>query len=371
MKLINQLKFLLVAIPFVAFSHSSQADESNSNSVNIYEQNNASFQVPLILKSNNENLEKNEDLQVKNENLSSAETTKAIEKESTAVVDNQLNKTETTLAIDNQLNKTETAPLNIISQEKNTTTINSNISETKTKQKIEADNDSIKAFQEKKNYLQENKSTPSLWQGASLVFAFISLIGIISYFITRFHKNGVFNKNKQTAIMNILSTLSISPKRQIMLLQVRDKEIVICNTESGIHFISDLGSQTLIKESVIEKKPFQIANYIKPATPIANEEAQIHKNKEAEVHSINEKKSDILLKALKRLEKESPKETHENKPEEVRNELSEANAKFPKYFSNIFETEAKKEIKKKEDSDSVENVTSLIREKLRSMKPLN
>ena len=235
---------------------------------------------------------------------------------------------------------------------------------------IAAENDAdFKLFLDKKNFLKDNKKEPSLWQGASLVVGFISLLGILAFMMTKIHRKGLFKKPKNESAMNIISTLSINPKRQVMLLQIRDKEIVISNTETGISFIADIGNSGIAKDTPIEKKPFQISNFIKS---LPNYEAAKEKQPpEVENKSfINDKKSDILMKALKRIEKEPETEkapkNDENKPNN-----NDGSGKFPKYFSNIFENEAKKEVKKKEEPDSVENVTNLIREKLRSMKPLN
>lgn len=225
-----------------------------------------------------------------------------------------------------------------------------------------------KPFLDKKRFLKENKNEPSLWQGASLVVGFISLIGILAFILTRFHKKGGFKKVKNDKAMNIISTLSISPKRQVMLLQIRDKEIVISNTETGINFISDMGNTVVNRELAIEKKPFQISNFIKS---IPASEQKNPNNETEDKNSFHEKKSDILMKALKRIENNQTVPEKNNNKEENVPETNEANGKFPKYFSSIFENESKKEIKKKEEPDSVENVTNLIREKLRSMKPLN
>ncbi|MES2616044.1 MAG: flagellar biosynthetic protein FliO, partial [Bdellovibrionota bacterium] len=170
---------------------------------------------------------------------------------------------------------------------------------TPTDREINAD---FKAFVDKKNYLKENKDEPSLWQGASLVVGFISFIGIIAFILAKIGKRGFFKTVKEDKEINIISTLSISPKRQIMLVQVRDKEIVITNTESGICFLAEAGSRVEAKETAMEKKQFQIENFIKS---LPTQEA-IKAKQEPEVENksiINEKKSDILMKALKRMEK--------------------------------------------------------------------
>ncbi len=124
---------------------------------------------------------------------------------------------------------------------------------------------------------------------------------------------------------------------------------------------------TFAKENMSERKPLQI-----PSIPSKKEESQSDKSAFDVPPSniINEKKSEILMKAIRKMEKTTFPEKEVN-PKSDTNESTETNSKFPKYFSNAFETEARKDIKKKEETDNVENVTNLIREKLRSMKPLN
>ncbi len=234
---------------------------------------------------------------------------------------------------------------------------------------ISADNldSESKAFLEKKDFLKDNKrKETSLWQSASLVVAFISMLGALAFIMQKINKKSFFKKQKIENVMNIISTISISPKRQIMLLQIRDKEIVISNTESGINFISDIQNRALQKESIEEKRPLKLSNFMNNF----EKKIEVNENKLTENKLIeNNKKSDILMKAIKKIEKEKKEEV--NKKEEKLLENNSNSAIFPKYISNIFENESKKEVKKKDDNDSVESVTNLIREKLRSMKPLN
>lgn len=238
----------------------------------------------------------------------------------------------------------------------------------------------FKDFLNKKTFLKDNKKDPSLWQGATLVVGFLSLLGVLAFVFTKFRSKGLFKNAKPENAMNIISTLSITPKRQVMLLQIRDKEIVISNTESGINYLADLGFSHHSASVSMEKKPAQIANFINsiPISETSISKTRLDNEEEKSISNVlkkpilNEKKSDILMKALKRMETDKGLNSPNiSKSEENKINDNESNGKFPKYFSNLFEAESKKEIRKKEDQDSVENVTNLIREKLKSMKALN
>jgi flagellar biogenesis protein FliO len=218
------------------------------------------------------------------------------------------------------------------------------------------------------NEVKEIKEPQSdLFQNGIMgVVGFLTLIGMGGYILVRIKRRGILNTLPEKSLF-ISSSISLSPKRQILVLQVNNREILIANTEAGIQFLSDLGSTSGIAtagsiknlNTTLEQRPSQIASALKTNIVSSAAISTIEQTKgEGEEHL--HKKSDILLKALKKLnhnQDDAPKadETHKSA--------------FPKY---AFEQESKKEIKKDEDSsESVESVTNLIREKLRSMKPLN
>jgi hypothetical protein len=175
--------------------------------------------------------------------------------------------------------------------------------------------------------------------------------------------------------MEVVSTLSISPKRQVIILRIRDQEIAVSNTENGITFLTEIGSSSSSSSSgggINEKRALQISEkYFLPSQEkkIIEKIEQKKENSASEKNS--EKKSDILLKALKSINANSLNHK-KNKQLDIDDKVELKSEPFPKYLASQFENEAKKEVRKKEeDVDSVENVTNLIREKLRSMKPLN
>jgi len=225
--------------------------------------------------------------------------------------------------------------------------------------------------------LQENGSDRSgseIWKVILLSLIFIGFLFLFGFFLIRFKKQGLFSLNKSEKTMEVVSTLSISPKRQVIILRIRDQEIAVSNTENGITFLTEIGSSSSSSSGggINEKRALQISEkYFLPSQEkkIIEKIEQKKENSASEKNS--EKKSDILLKALKSINANSLNHK-KNKQLDIDDKVELKSEPFPKYLASQFENEAKKEVRKKEeDVDSVENVTNLIREKLRSMKPLN
>ena len=225
------------------------------------------------------------------------------------------------------------------------------------------------------NLMDQETPTRSseLWKIFMISTFFVSILGTLGYLLTKFRKKGIFSLTKSEKIMDIVSTLPISPKRQILILKIRDQEIVVSNTESGISFLTEISSG-MSSRNIQEKRNFQLNDkYLLPKQEKNIFDKMEQKSEQNNISSekLSEKKSDILLKALKSINSNNLNQKKNKAPDENQ-QIQNKTDNFPKYLANQFENESKKEIKKKEeDVDSVENVTNLIREKLRSMKPLN
>ncbi|BBH51923.1 flagellar biosynthetic protein FliO [Fluviispira sanaruensis] len=236
----------------------------------------------------------------------------------------------------------------------------------------------IKTKESDYDFLKEdtpkNKSGSDLLKFFTLAICFTSIIAVCGYFLVKMKKRGAFAMTRPDKIMDVVSSLSISPKRQVLILRIRDQEIVVSNTEAGINFLTEIsGNSGYQSKQIVEKKPNLISDKM---TFSKSDRSFIEKPEPRKENVINnsdkvaEKKSDILLKALKSLNTNSLTQKLKNSEEKNGEENKPGN--FPKYLASQFEAESKKDLKKKEeDGDSVENVTNLIREKLRSMKPLN
>lgn len=224
--------------------------------------------------------------------------------------------------------------------------------------------------------LKENEQ-PSrqseLWKVFLISSFFVCILGFLGFILTKFKKKGfIFSNNKNEKMMDIISTLPISPKRQVMILKIRDQEIVVSNTEAGIQFLTEINSN-YVSRNYNERKQVQISDkFILPKNneKLLTEKSEVSQYQQTEKEKLGEKKSDILLRALKSINSNTLGQKKSTISEN--NSLNTKGDSFPKYLANQFENEGKKEVKKRdEDVDSVENVTNLIREKLRSMKPLN
>ncbi|WP_186649817.1 flagellar biosynthetic protein FliO [Fluviispira vulneris] len=240
----------------------------------------------------------------------------------------------------------------------------------------------IKTKESDYDFLKEdtpkNKSGSDLLKFFTLAICFISIIAVCGYFLVKMKKRGSFALTRPDKIMDVVSSLSISPKRQVLILRIRDQEIVVSNTEAGINFLTEIsGNSGYQSKQITEKKPNLISDKMTFSKSDRSFVEKPELRKEIVTNNsdkVAEKKSDILLKALKSLNANSLTQKLKNSEEKNGEKIGDENkpGNFPKYLANQFEAESKKDLKKKEeDGDSVENVTNLIREKLRSMKPLN
>ncbi|KAB8027721.1 flagellar biosynthetic protein FliO [Fluviispira multicolorata] len=252
-----------------------------------------------------------------------------------------------------------------------------NLKSEKENKKIKSEQ-KIKTHESEYDFLKEDsaksRTSSELWKFFTLAICFSSIIAVVGYFLAKIKKRGSFLISRQDKIMDVVSSLSLSPKRQIVILRIRDQEIVVSNTEAGINFLTEVsGGNNFQSKPIIEKKPSLISDkmtFSKLDRSLVEKADSKKEGNPLGTDKVAEKKSDILLKALKSLNSNSLTQKLKNSEEKNNEENKIGN--FPKYLASQFEAESKKELKKKEeDGDSVENVTNLIREKLRSMKPLN
>lgn len=195
---------------------------------------------------------------------------------------------------------------------------------------------SFDAIEDETNSTQEKKATSAqkesasssysyLWFSLFFGLSFVMVLGLGRFLFVRLLRrpnssDSAYNLNK---LMNVVSSLDLTPKRKILLVRVREKEMVLASTETGISLLCD-GSKAQMLPS------FQLPS---------------------EVEKV--KKPDVLLKALKSIEGESSKE---NK------------VPFSQYLASAFEKEGKKGVS---ENMEVHSATALIREKLKTMRPLS
>lgn len=234
---------------------------------------------------------------------------------------------------------------------------------------------------------------PNLWQGATYVAFAIFGIAILGMTMVRLKRRGALAFQKQEKDMEILSTLPVGPKRQIILVKIRDQEIALASTEQGLSFLTEV---IAAKPTVTRGLPAAITNKVIQARAHATEalpravtsETNAATHKEAVSENLSAKKpeakSEIFLQALKSLKAKNAQapqkkiETPEAKTQAEESgtadktpTVKQTRASFPKYLANAFENEQKRTLTQEAEEESVESVTNMIREKLKSMSSFN
>lgn len=167
-----------------------------------------------------------------------------------------------------------------------------------------------------------------------------------------------------------------------MIVRIRNQEIVIASTESGVTMLSEVAKEQPPKTMLADMRPLtQLARTSIAATHTASDSKETGYNyseSSAENDTPTTRKSDILSKALNSLkEKKNAPKSSDNEKSTKNTEPSPAlsgNAPgFTKFFANAFEQESKRNVSKQRTEsqesadDSVENVSKLIRERLKNM----
>jgi flagellar biogenesis protein FliO len=239
-----------------------------------------------------------------------------------------------------------------------------------------------------------SSASDSLWNSISIICLFTAGLGISAYFIARLKGKKGFGIEKIEKQMQVLSAMPISPKRQILLVKIKDREIALASTESGIQFLLDVSSKAHVTENfqrreIAEERPKSIPAFSQGETQRVAERAPDPKPK-----------SDIIRDALKKIRttgetkqetetvtaapkiKQKPQQAPEEQfdegnPSEHEGErqknaraapaMQQSRGAFPKYLANAFESEQKRDLTRPQPEDSVESVTNMIREKLKSM----
>jgi len=199
----------------------------------------------------------------------------------------------------------------------------------------------------------------NLWKYVSSLGFFFALLGVGSYFMLKFKKNNNFLNPKSDKPLQIIYSLSLSPKRQILLLKIREQEVLVSSTEQGITFLSDIKTNYLHVDN--NAKKVQSIEQLIPQLEIAKVEQSEHR----------EGKKSNLLHTLK--EYNDTKDIHDKEITLNIPKKPQTQTTVPRYLANNFNQElanTKTPIttnNKDKEEDSVESVTKMIREKLKSM----
>jgi flagellar biogenesis protein FliO len=223
-------------------------------------------------------------------------------------------------------------------------------------------------------------------QALSVTALFLGAFAFIGMSIVRMRRGKSGGNSRPEKPMEVVSALPIGPKRQIMIIRIRDQEIVIASTENGVTMLTDVAEKRH-RPMVADTRPLQL---LTKQAPESKQNLRIESDDTApSLNDSNNNKSEFLMKALNNLkEKKSIKQepTTSNLPTESETQREASKARTPalsnnkggfnKFFASAFEQEAKRAVSKSQASkngidseESVENVTKMIREKLKNMQP--
>ncbi len=219
---------------------------------------------------------------------------------------------------------------------------------------------------------------------------FLVAFALFGVSVVKLKKGSKKGSTRSEKPMEIVSSMALGPKRQLMIVRIRDQEIVIASTEAGVTMLTEVANEPQ-RPSLADMRPLQKLAKASPDLMLSSPETKASYESDSDDNSV--RKSDFLLKALNNLkEKKSTREAtstntfeSESEPQvDLKNPgkkgrsptLSGNKNGFNKFFATAFEQEASRSVGKKaaaksasENDESVENVTKMIREKNKNMQP--
>lgn len=247
--------------------------------------------------------------------------------------------------------------------------------------------------------LGQASDTP--WASYATVGFLILGMAATGLLIVKLRQGKNFGTAKSERQMQIISSLALSPKRQILLVKIRDKEVALASTEAGISLLTEIDSPFRSAPHMIEDGGNEVPRPKKVQQKLIKEESSkmIAASAEANIDESAMARSEMLMGALKNLREKSMRgkgssvsESFKTPENEVRKEptqrpqsqdpighlktstkaettLRQTRAAFPKYLANAFEKEANR-APSQQQSDEAGNVTNMIRERLKELRPL-
>ena len=92
-------------------------------------------------------------------------------------------------------------------------------------------------FQTKSSYAELGGD---IWKTTAAIFGILLLVALASYQWIRRRQAGLEQGLPKVRPLQILATLPVGPKRQILLIRVKDQEIAVASTEQGIQMLSNI-----------------------------------------------------------------------------------------------------------------------------------
>ncbi len=236
------------------------------------------------------------------------------------------------------------------------------------------------------------------------ILGVLSAIALVGWQLVRHRSQQNGSAHKAPRALQLMATLPLAPKRQILLIRVRDTEMAVASTEHGIALLGDVttSNRTAIGTSpriAASLSPLQIDGVTQESlleTEVTTTTRQ--KQGDATLRNQPETKSEILRKALQTIEDRRRPEVQkkQSKSEEQanfsRSTLPPGNeaTRFKKLFSNSYkQTNASTDPALESERGSfstpngnqghgdsysdkqTENVAQLIREKLKHMRTIS
>ena len=241
----------------------------------------------------------------------------------------------------------------------------------------------------------ESGLSGQLWVQSIIVFCILSAMAFIGLLLIKLKRRHELVSKTDT--MSVISSLSLSPKRKILLVNIKGKEIAIASTESGIQVLSELQSTLESAEpqpqpaTKITEAPQKQLYSSEPKQPERRKEISIDEKQaifqraltaikakqrnnqdtehEEQPHLSKQKKQKMSLKELDELRpaaEQSAAADERKSPTLTSRKKADKKASVPKYIANSYTKQKTTPKASKGDEGSVEDITSMIREKLRN-----
>lgn len=261
--------------------------------------------------------------------------------------------------------------------------------------------------------IESNKNSYGIWKNLGVA---VGLLLAISLAVFQYSRNRGSNQTKPgraPKALQLVATLPISPKRQVLLIRVRDTEIAVAATEHGLSLLSEVkesNAQAIesLAAAKVERSPRPL--------PIPDVTESIPARLAAS--NTRETKSEILKKALESIENKRAKQNRisSDEPEyevptgrDARQNLrgsvpaqadgpttatlpSPGTPRLKKFFANSYKQSTDRETEREQPltstratirsesgqaqseetgSSQTDNVAQLIRDKLKQMRAIN
>jgi flagellar biogenesis protein FliO len=228
--------------------------------------------------------------------------------------------------------------------------------------------------------LDKSSDNDLIKNSAIALFMLIGFAGA-GIFLVKLKKGSL--KIGQKSPIELVSSLTLSPKRQIILVRIKGKEFALASTEMGIQVIGE------INEAL---SSFDKSNVTNTGFTVHPKQIPLHKNtndkiiqprEEAEEtqKEISIQKNNLIRNAFAGIKKSSNKAQDDSQEGELKNSQLKDNqlnykgtktstlssprqtSSFPKYLAKSFESQNTEQNRE----DSVEDVTNIIRRKLKEI----